>query len=197
MPATRRTQNLCPLHPKHRILLPHQRARDRIKKRRPPTPALKLLVRGIQRRLTPGTRIHTLARVVFIVLAGVRGFSAGFAEYPELLRGELGAPHGVGFGDGEGHGGGAGGGGGGAHEAGVWSWCEVGFADGRSKWGSGEKLGSGEATENSLELGRAHRGWMSSHIEERWRGICHPWDRVVMSRRRLGGGGARVSIWNN
>lgn len=104
----------------------------------------------------------------------MRGFGAGFAEHPELLRGELGAPDGVGFGDGEGHGGGAGGGGGGAHEAGGGRWWEVVFAGGRSEWGSGDKLGSGESTEDSLELGRAHRWWMGSHIEELVEGYLSP-----------------------
>lgn len=164
MPPTILTQYLRPHHPKSRILFPHQRSRNRIKERRPSTSALELLLCCIQRCIAPRAGVHALVGVVFVVLAGVRGFGARLAQDAELFGGENSAPFGVGLLDGEGHVGRARGGGGDrahklAEDAVVAGGC------------SGERAGNaGERASVKKRAKVAHQngGSGSSHGEGSW-----------------------------
>lgn len=77
--------NLSPLHPKGVINMSLHGSRDRVEISWPATAGLELVVRFVEWRIAASTVVHTLRRVVGIVLASTGMLGTLFTEDAELL----------------------------------------------------------------------------------------------------------------
>lgn len=72
-------------HAEREVVVPVDRARDRIKERRPATPAVKLGRTFVQRRVAACTRVHTRG-TVFVVLARTGTLRAFLTQHTKLRQ---------------------------------------------------------------------------------------------------------------
>lgn len=85
MATTVAASNLRALHSQSAVRMPRHRARQRIKVRRPPAPALELVIRRVQRGTAASAVVHALVRVMLVVLAASWGLGALVTQDVELL----------------------------------------------------------------------------------------------------------------
>ena len=83
------TYNLGSCHSKRAVGMPRHSARDSIKVRRPATARLEFMSGFIERSIAAGAGVDAARGHVFVVCAGVRGFSAFLAEDAELFCGRI------------------------------------------------------------------------------------------------------------